>query len=55
VQTAFVDEPPRADGTPMNDDQILELLCERFPRTFARDPAERPPLKRGIDRDLGSP
>ena len=36
----------------MNDDQILELLCERFPRTFARDPAERPPLKRGIDRDL---
>ena len=36
----------------MNDDQILELLCERFPRIFARDPAERPPLKRGIDRDL---
>jgi ProP effector len=36
----------------MNDDQILELLCERFPRTFARDPAERLPLKRGIDRDL---
>ena len=36
----------------MNDDQILELLCERFPRTFVRDPAERPPLKRGIDRDL---
>ena len=36
----------------MNDDQILELLCERFPRTFARNPAERPPLKRGIDRDL---
>jgi ProP effector len=36
----------------MNDDQILELLCERFPRTFARDPAERRPLKRGIDRDL---
>jgi ProP effector len=42
----------RFDGTPMNDDQILELLCERFPKTFARDPAERPPLKRGIDRDL---
>ena len=36
----------------MNDDQILELLCERFPGTFARDPAARPPLKRGIDRDL---
>ena len=36
----------------MNDDQILELLCERFPRTFARDPTARPPLKRGIDRDL---
>jgi ProP effector len=36
----------------MNDNQILELLCERFPRTFAHDPAERPPLKRGIDRDL---
>jgi ProP effector len=36
----------------MNDDQILELLCERFPKTFARDPAERPPLKRGIDREL---
>jgi len=36
----------------MNDDQILELLCKRFPRTFARDPAERPPLKRGIDHDL---
>jgi ProP effector len=36
----------------MNDDQILELLCERFPRTFALNPAERPPLKRGIDRDL---
>ena len=39
-------------STPMNDEQILELLCERFPRTFARDPPERPPLKRGIDRDL---
>ena len=36
----------------MYDDQILELLCERFPRTFARDPAGRSPLKRGIDRDL---
>jgi len=36
----------------MNDDQILELLCERFPRIFARDPAERLPLKLGIDRDL---
>jgi ProP effector len=36
----------------MNDDQILELLCERFSRTFARNPAERQPLKRGIDRDL---
>src|SRR5215469_6613192 len=38
----------------MNDDQILELLCERFPRTFARDPAERAPLKRGIDRELAA-
>ena len=36
----------------MNNDQILELLCERFPRTFARNPAEQQPLKRGIDRDL---
>ena len=36
----------------MNDDHILELLCEHFPRTFARSPAERLPLKRGIDRDL---
>jgi ProP effector len=36
----------------MNDDQILELLCERFPGTFVRNPAERQPLKRGIDRDL---
>jgi ProP effector len=36
----------------MNDDQILDLLCERFPGTFARNPAERRPLKCGIDRDL---
>ena len=36
----------------MNDDQILELLCERFPRTFARNPSGRQPLKLGIDRDL---
>jgi len=36
----------------MNDDQILDLLCERFPGTFVRNPAERQPLKRGIDRDL---
>jgi sRNA-binding protein len=36
----------------MNNDQILSLLCEHFPRTFARNPAERPPLKREIDRDL---
>ena len=36
----------------MNDDQILELLCVRFPKIFARDPAERLPLKRGIHRDL---
>src|SRR5262249_52191456 len=44
----------RATGAAMsmNDDQILELLCERFPRTFMRDPAGRVPLKRGIDRDL---
>ena len=36
----------------MSDDQILELLCERFPGTFARNPAERQPLQRGIDRAL---
>ena len=36
----------------MNDEQVLELLCERFPGTFARDPSGRRPLKRGIDRDL---
>jgi sRNA-binding protein len=36
----------------MNNDQILELLCERFPGTFARNPVERRSLKRGIDRDL---
>ena len=36
----------------MNDDQILDLLCERFPKALARDPARRQPLKRGIDRDL---
>jgi ProP effector len=36
----------------MNDDQILELLCERFPGAFTRDPAGRVPLKRRIDRDL---
>ena len=36
----------------MNDDQILDLLYERFPGTFVRNPAERQPLKRGIDRDL---
>jgi ProP effector len=35
-----------------SDDQILELLCERFPGTFARNPAERQPLQRGIDRAL---
>ena len=38
----------------MKNDQILDLLCERFPETFARDPAERQPLQRGIDRDLVS-
>jgi len=36
----------------VSDDQILELLCERFPGTFARNPAERQPLQRGIDRAL---
>ena len=36
----------------MSDDQILDLLCERFPGTFARNPAERQPLQRGIDRAL---
>jgi ProP effector len=36
----------------MTNDEILDLLCERFPKTFARNPAERQPLKRGIDRDL---
>src|SRR6516165_2919272 len=36
----------------MNDEQVLDLLCERFPRTFARDPSRRVPLKRRIDRDL---
>jgi ProP effector len=36
----------------MTNDQILELLCERFPGTFARDSAGRQPLKRGIDSDL---
>ena len=36
----------------MNDDQILDLLCERFPGTFARNPAEQRPLQRGIDRAL---
>jgi ProP effector len=36
----------------MSNEQVLELLCARFPRTFARDPAGRVPLKRGIDRDL---
>jgi ProP effector len=36
----------------MNNDQILDLLCERFPKTFAHDPPERRPLKLGIDRDL---
>jgi ProP effector len=36
----------------MNDEQVLELLCERFPKTFARDPARRVPLKCRIDRDL---
>jgi len=42
-----------AEGTlMMNDDQILDLLCERFPKTFMRDPVRRSPLKRGIDRDL---
>jgi ProP effector len=39
-------------ATYCDSNQILELLCERFPRTFARDPAGRSPLKRGIDRDL---
>jgi sRNA-binding protein len=36
----------------MNNDQILDLLCARFPGTFAHDPAERRLLKRGIDREL---
>ena len=36
----------------MTNDQVRNLLCERFPRTFARDPAGRQPLKRGIDSDL---
>jgi len=36
----------------MTNDQILDLLCERFPKTFARDPAGQRPLKRGIDREL---
>ena len=36
----------------MNNDQVLDLLYTRFPRTFVRNPAERQPLKRGIDRDL---
>jgi sRNA-binding protein len=36
----------------MSDEQVLELLCERFPGAFARDPAGRAPLKRRIDRDL---
>jgi sRNA-binding protein len=35
----------------MTDDQILDLLCERFPQTFARNPAERRPLQRGIGRE----
>jgi ProP effector len=36
----------------MTNDQILDLLYERFPKIFARDPAGQRPLKRGIDREL---
>src|SRR5262249_12416212 len=35
-----------------NDERVLDLLCERFPLVFARDPSGRVPLKRGIDREL---
>jgi ProP effector len=32
--------------------EILELLYAQFPAAFARDPADRQPLKCGIHRDL---
>jgi sRNA-binding protein len=38
----------------MTNDQVLDLLCEHFPAAFTHDPAERQPLKRGIDRDLAA-
>jgi ProP effector len=40
------------EAVAMNHDQVLELLCAHFPKTFARDPTDRRPLKRGIDREL---